>query len=300
MITVPYTKVLQLAVEMSMRTYPPSVEQAGIFKTFITHHLRAAWEAFAWPELCQVQEEFFAPTWKVNSIYHRGSVVYYAANRKYYQMIRGGTVITIIGNTPLEPEYWAEASAMPYADLGEFNSSMQYVAGNKVTYDNKVYQCCAPTTAGIVPTDLEHWGEVPPWFRFISKTLDAAGLPRTVIIGEFFGITMEDPRAAVQPAQAPYVTMFQGTVGAMVFNGCRSVWVFIRRAPPTDLADDALIPARFSEIVGLRAASSMLRTDGKSDQANEFSLLADAAMAAEIEKATTQEQQSFRTDVIVR
>src|SRR6187401_1224437 len=191
MITVPYTKVLQLAVEMSSRTYPPTVEQSTIFKTFITHHLRSTWEAYSWPELCQPSVEYFAPQWLFNGGYKFGDVVFYRTTGKYYQMIRVGPTISLI--EPTDPAYWAEVSATPTAGLMEYMPEVAYDVGNQVLFEGNAYQLCGAAPANTPPTETDSWGLILPFFRFISKTLQSNGQPRLDVIGEFFGVTLEDP-----------------------------------------------------------------------------------------------------------
>jgi hypothetical protein len=283
---------------MSSRTYPPSAEQAGIFKTFLQHHLRQTWERWAWPEVCQVEQEYFAEIWTPLKTYVRGNVVFYSVDLRYYIMIRGGTTLGVNGGSPLDKEYWAVATPTPASGLIEWDPSIAYAVGEQVRYRGVVYQLCVPSPPGTLPTNVQAWGEVPAWFRFVSKTLDRAGQPRTEIIGEFFGMTLEDPRTCYQPSAIPFATqLHKGSVGGLVIEALPWVWVHYRKTPPQTLADDSTIPARFSEIIALRAAAAMLRTDGKSDQAGEFEGLAGEALQAELDKVVTQEAQGFGVNV---
>ena len=72
--TVTYASVLRKAVELTGRIYPPSTEEATIFRGFISTALRKIWEKFPWPETMAVEKMYFATILDPNNLPSSSSV----------------------------------------------------------------------------------------------------------------------------------------------------------------------------------------------------------------------------------
>lgn len=305
--TVSYAYVLQKACELTGRTYPPTVEEASFFRTFIGSALRQAWEACDWPEQTVTQQEFFAPTYSASTTYSVGAVVYFPTEQNYYQVVNsaGVTGISPTSNGPngaLNASYWAKALPT-YGQNGQggsWSSTASFTVGSIVLYavDQQCYQCIATPSIGTPPTNSTYWGLLNPFLRFVSQTQNPDGTTRSQELGEIFQVTKEDPR--VNRFQTQNVAYTFGPNGMNVLDQVPYVYIQARLLPPIYTSDPSTIPYRFSEVCAYRAAGQMLRVDGKVDLGNEFLQLGESALSDEVDKYTRQEMQVRQISVPTR
>lgn len=289
--TVPYSYVLQKAVELTGRVYPPSTEDANVFRTFIGSALRQAWEAFDWPDVTQITQEFFAPTYADEDTYSFGNVVYYPVEQKYYQWVSHTTgsenppTLSGPGGT-LNFNYWA--NVYPTGSGSQYSSTTTYSGGDIVVWpqDNNVYQCIQASVTGSDPSSTVNWGRINTFYQIVSKTLNADGTARTTDLGEILSVWPQDPRIVWNQWQPTYSLNSEGII---VGTALPCVWVESRLSPPIYTSDPSTIPYRFAEICAYRAAGQMLRVDGKIDLGNEFLLMGESALTDEVDKVARQE-----------
>ena len=286
-----YASVLQRATELTGRVYPPSTEEAGIFRGFLAQNLRFNWESFPWPEDMQVTQEFFAPDYSAATAYVTGDVVYFPATLKNYQALTsttGNDPATLSGTTySLNSAYWVEALPAQSVD-GDWDSTSTYAVGDIVTYlvDQQVYACIVAPSAGVVPTNTTYFGLVEPFYSQVNKQTDASGATRAVEIGEVSNVYRSDPRKSYN--QRPIRYEFNSS-GVLVRESVPFVWVYYRTVPPALSSDPSTFPYRFAEACALQAAGQMLRVDGKVDMGNELLLMGREALNRECDKVTAQE-----------
>lgn len=285
-----YTYVLQRAVELTGRVYPPSTEEANLFRSFIANNLRRFWEMFPWPDLISTTQYFFANDYESSTAYAAGDVVYFIAAKKYYQAVRAAT-----GNDPAtagatqyetNTAYWAEAKP-DYATVsgGDWSSSTTYSVGDISLYvpTQTYYQLHSACVAGTVPTNTSYWGALSPFIRQVDP---ATASPE---IGTIIAIWREDPRVSLTQQK---VAIIRDTNGILVREELPYIWVVNRQVPPSLSSDPSTIPYIFAESVALAAAGMMLRSvDGKVDLGDEISGMAEETNNAEADKVCRQEMQ---------
>lgn len=288
--TVTYTYVLQKAVELTGRIYPPSTEDAAVFRTFIGSALRQAWEAFDWPDVTQITQEFFAPTYSNSTSYSFGNYVYYPVEQKYYQYVSsesGSNNPPTIGGPGGTLNFNKWAAVYPTGGGSQYSSTATYSGGDIVLWptDQNHYQCIVSSSTGADP-NTSNWGRLVTFYQQVSKTTNANGTARTTDLGEILSVWPQDPRLVWQQSQPTYSLNSEGIIVGTILP---CVWVESRQSPPIYTSDPATIPYRFAEICAYRAAGQMLRVDGKIDLGNEFLLMGESALTDEVDKVARQE-----------
>lgn len=285
-----YTYVLQRAVEMTGRVYPPSTEEANLFRSFIAHSLRRFWEMFPWPDLISTTQYFFADTYSASTAYATGDVVYFTASQKYYQAVTATT-----GNDPAtagstqyitNTAYWAEAKP-DYSSVsgGDWSASTTYSVGDIRLYlpTQTYYQMHSACVSGTVPTNTAYWGALAPFIRQVDPSTASPE------IGTILAIWREDPRVSIAQLQ---VAIDRDTNGILVREELPYIWVVNRQVPPSLSSDPSTIPYIFAESVACAAAGMMLRSvDGKVDLGDELSGIAEDTNSNEADKVCRQEMQ---------
>lgn len=296
--TVTYTSVLQKAVELTGRVYPPTIEEASFFRSYIETALRKIWEKFPWPETIAVQKEYFGIFPDPSTSYINGNVLFNAYDKKYYQAIPSSGITTgEIGITDADGNV-VEAGWYVEVDGGleyeEWDATLSYDSGTIVWFPllNKYYAVrTSPSIAGYGPdsTLAEMWGEVFVFNREIDKLLNPDGTDRSQKLGEILRITTEDPRSSKYLTDVNYD--FLGDK-IRVFDSIPYCWVEYRTTPTEFNGEDPeTIPYRFSEYVSQRAASVMLAKDGKLDSAAAMAGMAEETLIEECDKVNSQEGQ---------
>ncbi len=286
-----YAYVLQRAVELTGRAYPPLTEEANQFRGFMAQGLRMFWEMFPWSDLESAPQYFFASDYSASTTYTLGDVRYFPATTTYYQALRattGNDPATLSGSTyTLNSAYWAEAH--PYygqSSGGNYSSSTTYTVGQQVLYlpKQQYYQLFATASAGTAPTNASYWGLLTPWVRQIDV---ATASPE---IGTILGLWGVNPY--ITRNQNQYRIERNGS-GIVIRREIPWIWVENRSLPPSWASDPSTVPYIFAESVALYGAGMMLKVrDGKVDLGNELISMAQDSNANEADKMCRQEMQT--------
>lgn len=285
-----YAYVLQRAVELTGRVYPPLTEEATQMRGFMAQGLRMFWEMFPWSDLESAPQYFFADDYSSSTTYALGDVVYFPATTSYYQALRASTgndPETLSGSTyTLNSAYWAEAHPeYGSSSDGNYSSSTTYAVGNIVFYlpSQTHYQLFASATAGTAPTNTSYWGALTPFIRQIDV---ATASPE---IGTILGLWQTNPYITRQQVQVP---IERNGSGIVVRSEIPWVWVENRSLPPSWSSDPSTVPYIFAESIALYGAGLMLKLrDGKVDLGNELIAMAQESNANEADKIARQEMQ---------
>jgi len=300
-----YVSVLQRATELTGRPYPPTPEEAGIFRGFIAKGLRKMWERWEWPETIETQQEYFSQIPDSSIIYPSGTFLYWTITKKYYQTIAdistASVAITDDSGASIEDGWYIEAKSS-YPDAQTWDSTIEYEPGDIIYYPaNGLYYAVrsAPSVPGYGPLSIlsEMWGQVTPFIRSVDKLLNKDGTARTEEIGEVFRITREDPRVVINDFDVNY--RFAGDL-ILTEEELPYCWIEFRKVPPELATDPDTIPYRFADYVAEYAAGLMLAVDGKVDLSTAVGAMSVETLNEECDKVANQEGQFNRTSVGVR
>jgi len=304
--TVTYASVLQKAVELTGRVYPPTNEEATVFRGFISTALRKIWEKFPWPETVAVEKFYFAtyPENDVDVEYPADTALYNPYDGEFYKTIKaisyGQIPITDASGAVVEAGWYVKCTDIDSA--ANYDNTLSYEPGTVVYFqENGRYYAVgsSPTTAGYGPTSIlsEYWGEVTKFTRDVDKLEDELGAARTNEIGEICRITVEDPRTTTNLTPVNFY-LIGDTI--RIIDPLTYVWIEYRTVPPSLTSDPATIPYRFCEFVAQHAASLMLLVDGKADLGAVWAGLAETTLMEECDKVNSQEGQTKQINVRVR
>lgn len=305
--TVTYTSVLQKAAELTGRPYASlTVEEATMFRGFISTALRKAWEKFPWPETMAVSKFYFGiyPENDVDVEYAADSTLINPYDGEYYKTIKaisyGQIPITDSSGAVVEAGWYVKC--IDIENAAEYDNTISYEPGQVVYLPetDKYYAVgSSATTAGYGPTSIlsEFWGEVTLFTRDIDKIVDENGVTRTSEIGEVYKITREDPRNSSNLTPVNFY-LIGDTI--RIIDALPFVWIEYRTVPPTFTTDPSTIPYRFSEFCAQHAASLMLLVDGKADLGAVWAGLAETTLNEECDKVSCQEGQTKRVQVQLR
>jgi len=281
-----YSSVLQQSCELTGRVYPPSVEEAGMFRTYIGLALTQAWEFYNWPEMREYSKEYFAPPYGGGTNYNTGNFVYFTTEAKYYQRVgASGSGIDPATNGILNASTWAEAKN-EWTNALTYDNAAAYIVGDVVFYARAelYYQCILATSGGNVPGNAIYWSVLIPFYRTLSLTHDAEGAARTNEIGEVLSITHFDPRLLVTDTNVNYSYT---SAGIVVDDEIPYVWLKRTQSPPLSTSlgvSVTTIPYRFFNFCSYFSAGRMLTVDGKTEMGAELMSTALSIIAEEVNK----------------
>ena len=311
-----YEYVLQRAVELTGRVWPPSVEQATMFRGYIAAALRKYWEKYTWPETMVYQQEYFGRTFNFyegsdaggafpGGVVTVGDIIYDLVSQKYWKASHSFTIdathagptdgledwdYTVEGDqvfmghwAPLMDSYTATATEAT-ANPGDV---VQYTSTNRYFY----------YLAGEGGLPADYYGPLLPFRREVDKYTDTHGDARTVEIGEVVAIYKEEPRVDCTGVNVRYEIIGDKI---LVRDDLPYVWVLFRTVPPSLTTDPTTIPYRFAEACALNAAGKMLMSDGKMEFGFHLVSEADSIINDELDKVTVQEGQSPGVSVSTR
>jgi hypothetical protein len=299
--TVPYTEVLQQAVELTGRAYVDGDgavvlrnEEERVFRNLIGRANKRIHTAQLWPETRKVQQRFFAQTaWRDAPLdVVAGDLRYDPPTESYYQALRdsSGQYPTNDGGSGYEVNsaYWVECTESPKGS--EWDSSTAYPIGSSVLYlpNRCVYVAHTYAPAGTLPTNAEYFGQHEPFVTTIDWTSDFGE-----DIGDVFGAYETDPRIGHAKGVA-----FQFDQTGILFDRIRPfVWLEFREPAPSFSTAPATLYARFGDFAAMHAAGLMLRMDGKADSGNELLAAAETVLNDECDTFTRQEGQVRMVEV---
>lgn len=281
-----YSTVLQQSCELTGRVYPPSVEEAGMFRTYIGLALTQAWEFYNWPEMREYSKEYFAAPYGSATNYNIGNFVYFTTEAKYYQRVgSSGSGVDPTTNGILNASTWAEAKN-EWIDALTYDNAATYIASNVVFYapTELYYQCILDTNGGNVPGNAIYWSVLIPFYRTISLTHDNQGAVRANEIGEVLSITHFDPRLLITDTNVNYSYT---SAGIVVDDEIPYVWLKRTQSPPLSSSlgvTVTTIPYRFSNFCSYFSAGRMLTVDGKTEMGAELMSVALSVIAEEVNK----------------
>ena len=282
-----YSTVLQQSCELTGRVYPPSVEEAGMFRTYIGLALTQAWEFYNWPEMREYSKEYFAAPYGGSTFYNIGNFVYFTTEAKYYQcLVSGNPGIDPVVNGILNASKWAEAKN-EWTNASNYDNTATYVPGNLVFYPltELYYQCVVPTGGGNYPSNTIYWSVLIPFYRTLSLTHDFQGVARSNEIGEVLSITHFDPRLLIEDTDINYSYT---SAGIVVDDEVPYVWLKRTQSPPLSsslgVTVNSTIPYRFSNFCSYFSAGRMLTVDGKTEMGAELMNVALSVIAEEVNK----------------
>lgn len=194
-------KLIEDQVARRMRWDPANLdaEQFATIRDAVSAALEEAWRFRWWPELLVNSQRRFAAAYDPAATYLTGATVYHVGSDDYYVALvdePAGAPSTLSGTTwtlnAAEWGLWRKA----YSG-SDWSDSVAYAVGAIVTYpeNRRAYQCHTATSAGDLPTDTDHWGELPlmvPTIPYIEAGYES--------IGDVEGVYRQNP------------DVFQGTV----------------------------------------------------------------------------------------
>lgn len=208
--TVAY-RVLEEQVARRMRWDPSNLdaEQFATIRDAISSAIEEAWRFRWWPEILVTSQRRFAAAYDEAATYAAGAKVYHVGSDDYYVALKAAPTnppATLSGATwslnAAEWGLWRRA----YSG-SQWESTRAYTVGQIVTYaeDRQAYQCHTATTAGDLPTDTDHWGELPlmvPTVPYVEAGFDS--------IGDVEGVYRQNPDVYPGAARMPHRMVTDG------------------------------------------------------------------------------------------
>ncbi|XHR29900.1 MAG: hypothetical protein ACFUZC_04965 [Chthoniobacteraceae bacterium] len=115
MITTPFKSVLyQLARKVGLdpeRNLQPNIADA--LAGYINDQAQEAWDEYAWPEICPIEERVFRPEYSADETYNKGREVWDPETAAYYESLADGNQ----GNPVTDTEHWAQTTTLERAVL---------------------------------------------------------------------------------------------------------------------------------------------------------------------------------------
>lgn len=332
MLTVDYGDLLRGVTEICLGAYPPKVQEAALFKGYLSRRLREAWESEWWPDLVRIESRTYRAAWGAATAYTTGTEVYDTLSNAYFQALRASTgqaPSSSSGGGSIENSaYWCQCQGVYSAS--NYAAAAAYAVGQKVFYPTtrRYYQCHTAST-GNAPTDTGYWGVLTPFDPYLA--LEQAG---ETVIGHVYALTDVDPRVNPRSREIPFRLSHRGvqvpsatpvvwvnfrlrcpalsgfqwdsdtayTAGQQVFATVDGVLNFYTATETTvegdspETAPDSWalveIPAQFRDYLIYGAAADYMLLQAQVDKATAFGVAADRALSDETDILYRQQGQT--------
>jgi len=196
-------------------------------RDFLSRRIEECYEHELWDVTRVTEKRFFRDDWigVGDNAYAVGDEVYYPVTRGYYQCIRAhaDSFESPASGSPASTneDYWAAAAESYEGDA--WDSSVAYVQGNVVLY-NELFWVCHTATTGDLPTDITKWGQLTVFLRYVpfvqsGKTTWQDGVE----------VWDKDPR---QGFRAAALAKSESSLGLHVFKDVLFVWLEWYVTPP--------------------------------------------------------------------
>lgn len=285
--TVPYRTVLHEALDLlGVVPAEAAVEQAQSVTRAVNRRLRAAWEAFDWPELVRTEERYFRAEYDAAATYASGDEVWWtdgAGDTAYYRATGATT-----GNDPDDEDFWE----LPGDDFERWIGWEQ--AGETAIGEALDIYAANPATSR-TPREIPYlvtWrgleivpGTATPasvWVRYRLRPVEMTA-------------TEYDATEAYAAGEAVYFTD-----DGRVYEAVEEVSALA--SPSVDPGSwlERRFPYILAHAVALGAYADVLRVEGQSERAAIEERAASGALMAEVEKIEAQQHQARRWGVQTR
>lgn len=223
--TTDYGVVLEETAEAcSLDPESISTDEFAALRRFHRKRLRTGWSYWWWPPLCPIEKRYYRAAWDAGTTYAAGDEVMYAPTQSYYIALQGS-----LNEAPADSEavtnltYWAELEPA-YPSATEYDSDVNYVAGDQVTYAGEVYQCYSPIR-NAPPTDTDYWGLLAEFSRYVAYEQTGK-----TALGDIKQVWALNPRAQTKNRISMEYEL--NDLGVQVLTPSVFAWVEFRRRPP--------------------------------------------------------------------